>query len=657
MGDTRKKDKAKQNPTVPQFAKSIYPGTNFYGHINGNWIRHVKMPSYRTSYGVSEEIEDSIQPSLMRIVTDAQQEVLTKPNKEIDKDILLLGSLQQSAMDHSSNDLNIKFIKNFITNLRCIRDANDVAATIAEFSKFRIPSPIPIYSGPEEIHSTDIRLILGSATLGLPDSSYYRLNGTGRPQILEAYNNLLVKLGDYFEINNMDQFVGIEHIIAEALDVVRGEEELQMKGRELRTTYKSVPWDIFAKSAFDWTPGEFDDFTFLLSSQNWIKYINRWFKTWTIDNWRVWFSGQVLLYTLPILPSPFNTLYFEFFEHRLKDQYKKMPQNIVGLKMCKQWLYAPLGKKYIECCIDPQLKRNVIKLSEEIVHAALKRLENVEWMEPKTRMKAIKKVKSIHIGVAYPNVMPKEPEVDLNPEQFIKNIFALGNAEFKKDLKHANTKLNPERWEDSIFEVNAYYYNEGNRLILPAGILKYPFYDFDSSDGWNFGGIGATIGHELTHAFDMDGKDYDENGNRAPWWTINDNRNYNQKTKAIINLYNKTKYFSQYINGTLTLSENISDLGGLALSLMALKARLDKKKVSQEDRKKELCNFFTSYAVSWRTKEKRKKAMQSLFTDLHAPPIARVNNIVRQFDDWYECFDIKPGNVLYTSPEERIRIF
>jgi predicted metalloendopeptidase len=107
----------------------------------------------------------------------------------------------------------------------------------------------------------------------------------------------------------------------------------------------------------------------------------------------------------------------------------------------------------------------------------------------------------------------------------------------------------------------------------------------------------------------------------------------------------------------LTLSENISDLGGLALSLMALKARLDKKKVSQEDRKKELCNFFTSYAVSWRTKEKRKKAMQSLFTDLHAPPIARVNNIVRQFDDWYECFDIKPGNVLYTSPEERIRIF
>ena len=298
-----------------------------------------------------------------------------------------------------------------------------------------------------------------------------------------------------------------------------------------------------------------------------------------------------------------------------------------------------------------------MKLAEDIIDSAIKRLGTIEWMQPKTRLKAIKKVKSIHMGVAYPNIMPKDPDVILNPEQFIKNIFLLGNAEFQRDLKNANTKLNPEKWEDAIFEVNAYYYNEGNRLILPAGILKYPFYDQSASDGWNLGGIGATIGHELTHAFDMDGKDYDENGNRNPWWTSDDNKKYNQKTKSIISLYDKTKYFNQYINGTLTLSENISDLGGLALSLMTLKTRLEKRKVNNEVRMKELCEFFISYAVSWRTKEKRKKAMQSLFTDLHSPPIARVNNIVRQFDDWYECFDIKPGNILYTAPEERIRIF
>ena len=451
--------------------------------------------------------------------------------------------------------------------------------------------------------------------------------------------------------------MAIEHIIANALDNIRGEEEVMMKGKELRTKYKSIPWHVFAKSAFDWTPAKFDEFSFLLTSESWINYVNKWFKTWSIDNWRIWFSGHAILYTLPLLPPPFDTLHFEFFENRLRDQYRKTPQNILGLKMCKQWLYAPLGRQYINCCIDPQLKRNVMKLAEDIIDSAIKRLGTIEWMQPKTRLKAIKKVKSIHMGVAYPNIMPKDPDVVLNPEQFIKNIFLLGNAEFKRDLKNANTKLNPEKWEDAIFEVNAYYYNEGNRLILPAGILKYPFYDQSASDGWNLGGIGATIGHELTHAFDMDGKDYDENGNRNPWWTSDDNKKYNQKTKSIISLYDKTKYFNQYINGTLTLSENISDLGGLALSLMTLKTRLEKRKVNNEVRMKELCEFFISYAVSWRTKDKRKKAMQSLFTDLHSPPIARVNNIVRQFDDWYECFDIKPGNILYTAPEERIRIF
>jgi predicted metalloendopeptidase len=125
----------------------------------------------------------------------------------------------------------------------------------------------------------------------------------------------------------------------------------------------------------------------------------------------------------------------------------------------------------------------------------------------------------------------------------------------------------------------------------------------------------------------------------------------------MIALYNKTKYFNQPINGTLTLSENISDLGGVALALKALKDRLERRKVSQEERKQQLCDFFVSYAVSWRTKEKRKKALQSIFTDSHSPPTARVNNVVRQFDDWYECFDIQPGMALYTAPQDRIRIF
>jgi len=654
MPHTRKKGK---DVKMPPLNKNIKPGTDFYEYVNANWLKHVNMPSYLSSYGISEEIEDLIEPKLEAIIAEAEKEVVLIADKKLEEDTVLLGSLQRSAIDRGSQGLSVKFVKNILSNLRCMRDANDVAITIAEFVKYSVPCPVQITTQPSEAHSRELRLWLGPCDVTLPDSSYYTVDAPGRTHLLEVYNNLLIKLGEFFEINNMNLFVGVERIVAEALEETKGEDQILMKGSELISLYPSVPWQSFSKTAFAVNEHKFNTFKLLVVSPTWLKHLNQWFKTWTLDNWRVWLSGTLLIYTLPFLPPPFDDIHFDFFDRRLRGQTDKLPQHLLGLKMCKKWLSAPLGKKYIQCCINPELKRSVMGLANEILVSCIERLKATEWLEPATRLKAIKKAKNVVLGIAYPDQMPPSPKVNLNPEEFVKNIFALGTSHFENELKRANTILQPEKWEDAIFEVNAYYYNEGNRLIIPAGILNYPFYDIESSDGWNFGGIGATIGHEITHAFDMDGKDYDENGNNAPWWTAQDNRNYNQKIKNIIALFNKTRYFGQSINGTLTLSENIADLGGMALALSALKARLVRKQTSKEDYKKEVCNFFISYAVSWRTKEKRKKAIQSLITDMHSPPQARVNNIVRQFDDWYDCFDIEPGNPLYTAPHERIRIF
>jgi putative endopeptidase len=196
-------------------------------------------------------------------------------------------------------------------------------------------------------------------------------------------------------------------------------------------------------------------------------------------------------------------------------------------------------------------------------------------------------------------------------------------------------------------------------LILPCGILRWPFYEYTASDGWNFGGLGATIGHEICHAFDEDGKEYDSNGKKTRWWTTKEIELYTEKTDALINLFSNSIYFGQPINGELTLSENIADLGGLSIALSALKDHLKKHGISEDDEryKKEVCDFFISFAVSWRTKERKQKALQSIFTDVHAPPILRVNHIVSQFNDWYTCFNVEKGDALYKAPEDRIRIF
>jgi predicted metalloendopeptidase len=171
-----------------------------------------------SSYGISEEIEDLIEPRLQAIIAEAEKEVMVVANKKLEDDTILLGSLQLSAIDRGSHGLSVKFVKNILSNLRCMRDANDVAITIAEFVKYRVPCPMQILTHPSEAHSRELRLWLGPCEVTLPDSSYYTVDAPGRTHLLEVYNNLLTKLGDFFEINNMNLFVGVERIVAAALE-------------------------------------------------------------------------------------------------------------------------------------------------------------------------------------------------------------------------------------------------------------------------------------------------------------------------------------------------------------------------------------------------------------------------------------------------------
>jgi predicted metalloendopeptidase len=187
--------------------------------------------------------------------------------------------------------------------------------------------------------------------------------------------------------------------------------------------------------------------------------------------------------------------------------------------------------------------------------------------------------------------------------------------------------------------------------------MYWPFYSQSAPLGWNYGGLGCILGHEITHAFDRDGKEYDPDGFPKKWWTQGDNRAYNKRTKDLIRLFSNEKILEHSVSGSLTLSENIADLGGMAISLDALRRELEKRNVSDDERKKAYQQFFLSYAVSWRVKEKPEKVLQSLFLDYHAPPSLRVNLVVNQFDEWYEAFGIQETDPMFLPPETRIRIF
>jgi len=645
------------HPTIHLFPprKNIRPGNDFYKHINGNWIRHAHMPSFITSYSVSEEIEDSVAKELFTQIELSVKSL--KEGKSLSKEETQIGTLALSCLQNPYQSHSLDFLKTLIDKLGCIRDTDDVASSLGDFLKYRINTVLSIFAGPDTTHSTNMYLCIGSGSIGLPDISYYKATAPGKMRTLLSYISLLRRLGKDFDIPNLELLASLESTCIQPLIKSYGDSEVLMTGSEIASKYKAIPWNIIFEASLDFTPSEWANKKFLVLSKSWLQYLNKLFKTMTLGEWKIWLAGNVILHSLSVLPPPYNDMYFELFKHILQGQSERIPQKNFALYLCQQWLPVSLGKIFEDCCLNKDSVRHAKILAKNIQEAAINRIRNLEWLDIGTRKKGISKVKHIHIGIGVPEKWPDSVEPDLTRNNLLQNILKLGEVRTLNDIQLVKHNLNPDSWDDPSFAVNAYYYNEGNRLIIPGGILRFPFFDKKRSEGWNYGGLGTAMGHELTHAFDVDGKGYNEVGNAISWWLPKDNRAYNAKTRAIINLYEKAKYQGHSVNGALTLSENIADLGGVAVSLGALEEVLAKKNVSKEEKKQQYIDFFTSYAVSWRIKEKKAKSLQGLIMDHHAPAPLRVNLIVSQFQQWYDAFGVTENDVLYIPPEERISIF
>jgi putative endopeptidase len=260
--------------------------------------------------------------------------------------------------------------------------------------------------------------------------------------------------------------------------------------------------------------------------------------------------------------------------------------------------------------------------------------------------------------VGFPTVWRDESKgEEISDKQMLRNLFKINEKDTEYGIEEIGIRGDSARtpyWDSACFEVNAFYYPDYNEMIIPAGILQPPFYDPKKSLAWNLGGIGNVITHEITHGFDSDGRNHDGDGNYAPWWTEEENTEYEKKSKQIEELFS-VEYMGATINGKLTLMENIADLGGVSISLQALRDEMAGK--TSVERQRMLKDFFVSYAVSWRNKDRKKKADLASKTDKHAPPELRVNKILSQFPEFYETYGLKPGDSLWVLPEDRVTIW
>ena len=639
---TRKKKKMKSKSIcatpiqVPVLSSSYSnkTGDDFYTWVNEPWLKDTKIPTFENDFGVSEEVE--------RCIFKKSKEIIESPDAPNS-----LKTLANSCL-RAKPEASIEFLKSVLQTMNCIKDEEDVFAHFAQLSKSGFASIFKLQYNIEP--DKTVRLCIDVNSPGL-HYSYYE-----DPSTVRTYKAFLKKLEGVFEIPDLSNMYSLEKYISSMSATLWNDTNYKIKGYKLERKFPRVFW----KTWFDTIGLEgWRNMTFYYSSPRWIRFIGKIVRQVPVSYWKLYLAKSYIVNSIPFLQSPYDDIDFEFFEKFLQGQEKKTPRDELLVRIVHDYMQDSFSKLFWERIESTQkhLVPEIRNFAETLVEAAKHRLKTIEWMRPETREAAVKKVSAMIIETVRPKKWSPEIRVDLDSENLLKNIFVLGEMNMQIILSRINKPYT--FWEEGIYRVNAYYFNENNEIMIPYGTCIEPFYiNSKDSIGSNYGGLGSIIGHELCHGFDEEGKEYNEKGEKKSWWTRSDNAAYNHKTKDLIHLYSKQIVEGKHVDGEKTLSENIADLAGLGISLQALKdSMVVRGVVDMRDVKEEYKKFFISFATSWRTKYRHEKLKTSLGVDNHSPAFLRVNLVVSQFDEWYEAFDIHSDSKLYVSPMNRIRIF
>lgn len=604
-------------------------GKDFYKYVNGDWLSTSLIPPHLNDISVSTELEKCISNVTKKILEDCSTGIFA--------DI-------RSSCLHNKDSL--EYLRELLKDIHCIQTPADVFDAVFNLCKRGIPGlfDISTYAEPD---TKTVRLFLSASLCTLKKPYHYDT------KIMYHYKALLHKLGEMLDIEGLEKIIPTEKALNIQFTNIGRNVRTKVKGSGLERKFPGIPWGrLFERIGMS----EWKSMKIYYTDPSWFRYIGRKVRTIPVKYWKWYIARCYIMNALPYLPSPYSDFNYEFSGKMLMGQKEKIPAEDLLVKVVHTYMNDDFSQLFWEKAGDPKLPEEVQAFAKTLVESAKERLETVEWLKYKTRKMAIKKVDNMIIQTVRPAEWTEVPRVILDPRNLLKNIHDLGS----RSLAILRGRLGKEYnfWEEPIYLVNAFYFGSTNKMIIPYGSCLPPFYSAGQNVAWNYGSLGAIIGHELCHGFDEEGKEIDEDGEKKRWWTRTDNLHYNKRTRDLMKLFNHEKIHGKHVSGKDTLSENIADLGGLGIALQALKDALQNKGIVDPIKvKEEYKKFFASFAVSWRTKMREKKIDRALKTDVHSPPYLRVNLVVRQFDEWYFAFDVREGDPMYVKPEDRIRIF
>jgi len=637
---------------------NVRPGDDFFAYVNGKWVEETEMPSDKSRYGSFDILRDESQEHVKAIIEMSATGDFAKGSDE-----QKVGDLYKSYLNMEARDaVGAEPLQPELERIAAISSHEDLAVYFAEANRRGYGMPFALGQFSDMKNPDFYGIYVFQAGLGLPDREYYFTEDDKSAELRSKYVAHIARMFDLAGLADgaaaADTIMALETRLAEK----------QMKKEDTRNpaaNYNKVAtaelsdvmpgfnWDGYLAAA-----GIAGADGLILYMTDYMRALDDIIVDTDLDTWKTYLGWAALNGAAESLNADLDKQNFEFYGKTLSGTEEQREAWRRAVDTVNDGLGEVVGKVYVKNHFPPEAKERMLALVGNLINAYEKSINELEWMGEETKVEALDKLSKFTPKIGYPDEWRDYSAIEIEDDDLFGNLASVTEAAYQRELDRQGGPVDRGEWGMTPQTVNAYYQPMLNEIVFPAAILQPPFFDLGADDAVNYGAIGAVIGHEIGHGFDDQGSSFDGDGVLRDWWTDEDRAEFKKRTDRLVDQYSAFKPFDDLsVNGEFTLGENIGDLGGISIGLLAYNISLNGEEAPVIDGLTGEQRVFLGFGQVWRAKIRDEELRRRIAIDPHSPTVYRTNGPVRNVPEFYEAFNVSEGDALYLAPEERVKIW
>lgn len=637
---------------------NVRPGDDFFAYVNGTWVESTEIPADKARYGTFDILRDESQENVKAIIEESATGDFAKGTDE-----QKVGDLYRSFMDMDTRDARgLEPLQPELDQIDAISNYDDLAVYFASVMKRNLDAPFAIGQVADFKNPKQYMIYAGQSGLGLPDREYYFKVDETSVELREKYLEHIEKM---FALAGFGDGRAAAKTIM-ALETRLAEQNMKKEDarnwtknynkvaiQELPELMPSFNWDGYLVAA-DLQGVD----AIVIFTTDYMKALDGIITDTDIATWKTYLYWSAVNNTASRLTSALDEQNFEFYGKALSGTTEQRAMWRRGVNSVNGMLGEVVGKVYIKEHFPPEAKERMLALVGNLVNAYEKSIKELDWMSDETKAEALDKLSKFTPKIGYPDEWRDYTALDIEANDYYGNVERASLAEYQRFMDRQGGPVDRTEWGMTPQTVNAYYMPPLNEIVFPAAILQPPFFDLEADEAVNYGAIGAVIGHEIGHGFDDTGSTFDGDGVMRNWWTDEDRAAFDARTGVLVEQYSAFQPFDDLsVNGEFTLGENIGDLGGISIGLLAYQMSLNGEEPPVIDGFTGVQRVFLGFGQVWRGKYRDEALRLQIETNPHSPSRYRANGSVRNVPAFYEAFNVTEEGALYLAPEDRVKIW